>query len=63
MEDLLVIVIVLLAGAYIAGTYYRKWKKKKACGCACAGCDSLGTCAGPSKKEEDKKDQSGSLGT
>ena len=54
MEDLLVIVIVLLAGAYIARTTYKKWKKKKACGCACAGCDSLGACDDPSKKEEDK---------
>ena len=54
MEDLLVILIVVLAGAYIARTYYRKWKKKKACGCVCSGCESLNECGVPPKKEKSK---------
>jgi hypothetical protein len=40
MENILVIVIVVLAGAYIIRRYYRGSKKGLDCGCGCSSCSS-----------------------
>ena len=43
METFLVILIVGLAAAYTARTYFRVWKKKGARTCGCTSCDAKPT--------------------
>jgi hypothetical protein len=45
MENLIVILIVVLAGAYIIRTFYRRWNRKEADVCGCSSCDMNTTCS------------------
>ena len=38
MENVIVIIIVVLAAAYLGRTYYKKYKKGSQCSCGCAAC-------------------------
>ncbi|MBW2086843.1 MAG: FeoB-associated Cys-rich membrane protein [Deltaproteobacteria bacterium] len=49
MENLLVILIVFLAGLYIVRTYYKRLRKQGDCGCECSSCDIETTCNEPTK--------------
>jgi len=39
MDNLLVILIIVLAGAYLVRTFYRRSRNKSAPGCGCSSCD------------------------
>ena len=39
MDNLLVILIIVLAGAYLVRTFYRRSRNKSAPDCACSSCD------------------------
>ena len=56
MENLLVIIIVALAGAYIVRTFYRRWKGEEDCGCGCSSCDIEATCDDPKKGREEHRE-------
>ena len=51
MDNLIVILIVVLAGAYIVRTFYKRWKKRDGDVCGCSACDMNTSCS------EFKKDQ------
>jgi len=53
MENIIVIIIVGLAAFFLGRSYYRKYKKKDACGCGCAACPTdASACDLPQAKKE-----------
>lgn len=51
MEDVVVILIVVLAGAYLGRTLYRRRKGARACGCGCSSCDAAAKCDNVTPKD------------
>ena len=49
MDNILVIMIVILACAFIARTFHRRSKKEGDCSCGCSTCDADITCNEPTK--------------
>lgn len=39
MENLVVIIIVILAGVYVVRVFYTQWKKGGGSSCGCSGCE------------------------
>ncbi|MBW2438934.1 MAG: FeoB-associated Cys-rich membrane protein [Deltaproteobacteria bacterium] len=53
MENILVVIIVGLAAFFLGRSYYRKYKKKDACGCGCTACPTdASACDLPQAKKE-----------
>ncbi|MCP4669315.1 MAG: FeoB-associated Cys-rich membrane protein [Deltaproteobacteria bacterium] len=49
MENLLAILIVTSAAAYLVRTFYKRWKEPQDCGCGCSSCNVETTCDEPDK--------------
>jgi len=49
MDNILVIIIVILACLFIARTFYNRSKKQGSCSCGCSKCDIDITCSEPTK--------------
>jgi hypothetical protein len=45
MQTLVVVLIVLIAVAYLGRRFYRSTRTKNACGCGCDGCGAVDACA------------------
>ncbi|MBU2497607.1 MAG: FeoB-associated Cys-rich membrane protein [Proteobacteria bacterium] len=52
MDNVFVILILVLAVAYIARTFYRKSKRQASCGSGCCGCDDDSSCDVPIPRNE-----------
>jgi hypothetical protein len=56
MENILVIIIVGLAVFFLGRSYYRKYKKKDACGCGCTDCPTdTSACELPQAQNEQQE--------
>ncbi len=56
MDNLIVILIVGLAVAYIFKTFYKKFKKRNEMSCGCSGCDAGSETCEPLAFEKVKKE-------
>ena len=45
MENFIVILIVVLAGAYIVRASYKRWRRKECGVCGCSSCDMNTACS------------------
>ncbi len=53
MENIIVILLVGLAAAYIGRVYYKKYKKSNQCSCGCSDCLADATsCEFPDEREK-----------
>jgi hypothetical protein len=56
MENILVVIIVGLAAFFLGRSYYRKYKKKDACGCGCTDCPTdTSACELPQAQNEQQE--------
>jgi hypothetical protein len=54
METLIVFLIVAVAAAYVGRIFYRGFKQKNSCGCACTCCTLSDSCMEPAEAEKDQ---------
>lgn len=45
MDNLIVFLIVVLAGAYIMRAFYKRWRKKESDICGCSSCELGAECS------------------
>lgn len=50
MQNLIVILIVVIAAIYVGRVFYRGFVQKKNCACGCSGCDITDSCQSVQKE-------------
>lgn len=57
MENIIVILIVGVAAAFMGRNFYQKFKKKDRCDCGCSSCPAdVSSCESPEERERFLKD-------
>jgi uncharacterized protein (UPF0333 family) len=57
MENIIVVIIVVLAAVYIGRSYYKKYKKGNQCSCGCAACPAdTSSCDFPEERSKQISD-------